>query len=456
MSQRSIQGTSRGSISSDTIVKSSSESEKKPREKYEEKSVDPEKKPRLQSVESSGDSESDEKTEQAEKSAKQGLSLGKKIKNTWKEVKEKLADKSGRALKTKTTPSCKFEADDPFLSEEERTNLWQKNGRNLFSNLAVLKTDFEKSQRAVTNLIANGDINSAASAFNAADYAGLSFDFSSTMSGGALINPMKIFGSKSVVTSTQTKRQEFLADFEDESIRQSYALSKPIKLCASRIGPVLFTNQLLNILREIPLTCPVMLDASSNNLGPAELSELVRFMEEHPVIYYLDLGNNPICPDEKASLALMQLFKVLGPVSRLFLDNTGFNDSTAEFIDFSVRDNTCLRHLDLRGNKLTERGISLMIYSAVPSDFYLRKNNDNALSMIQLQNNVPDEWYLITAALNVAFDFSQIAEENFVPTPPAIPVQIDIPYLHVQALKFPEPYLSEIIKPESNSADGRL
>jgi len=48
MSQRSIQGTSRGSMSSDTTVKSSSESEKKPREKYEQDSIDSEKKPRLQ------------------------------------------------------------------------------------------------------------------------------------------------------------------------------------------------------------------------------------------------------------------------------------------------------------------------------------------------------------------------------------------------------------------------
>lgn len=461
MSQRSIQATSRGSISSDTLVKSSDESEKKSQEKYEEESVSSEKTPRMLPVDSSSDTASDSEPIGAEKYSKSWSSVGEKIKKSWKDVKEKFLDKSRYSPKTKKSTPFKFKADDRSLPNEKRILLWQENGRNLFGNIKILTHDFKKSQDIITDLIKCDGKNFAANNFNAGDYAGLGFDFFSTMfsssiSHDALINPMEIFGSKSIITSTKTLPEELLADSENESPRPSYALSKPVWLCASGIGPELFRNQLLNILREIPLTCPVILDASSNNLGPNELLELAHMMSEHPVIYSLDLSNNPLCPGDNACYALIKLFALLGPVYRLYLDKTGFNDNTAEFIEYSLRENRCLRHLNLQHNNLRETGISSLIYSAIPSDFFDRKKEGCTLNTIQLQNNSADDWDPIIVALKTAFMRAHIFDKNYIPTPPAMPLQIDIPALWIQKLSFAEPYLSEITRPEENSVNVRL
>ncbi len=461
MSQRSIQATSRGSMSSDTLIKSSSDSEKKSQEKYPEESASSEKKPRVLPVDSSSDTESDSEPIAAEKHSKSERNLRGKIKKSWKDVKEKFLDKSSHSPKTKKSTSCKFKADNQSLTNEERMALWQENGRNLFGNTKILTHDFKKSQDLITDLIKLDGKHFAADKFNSADYAGLGFNFSSTIfsstaSHDALINPMKIFGSKSVNTSTKTTPEELLADIEDDFRQPSYTLNKPIKLCASGIGPKLFSNQLLDILREIPLTCPVILDVSSNNLGPDELLELVHLMEEHPVIYYLDLSNNPLCPGDNACFALIKLSALLGPVSRLYLDQTGFNDNTTQFINFSLSFNRCLRHLNLQHNKLTETGISLLINAVVPFDFFNRKNNGSVLSTMQLQNNSAQDWEPIIMAVNIAFVRANIFDWNYIPTPPATPLQIDIPTQWIQRLSFAEPYLSELTRPEENSADDRL
>ena len=463
MSQRSIQATSRGSMSSDTLVKSSSESEKKSQEKYEEESVRSETTPRMLPVDSSSDTETDSESMTAEKYSKSGGSVGGKIKKSWKDVKEKFSDKSSDSPKTKKSTPIKFKADDRSLTNAKRILLWQENGRNLFGNTKILAHDFKKSQDTITDLIKLDGEDFAANKFNAADYAGLGFDFSSTMflspiSLDGLINPMEILGSKSVITSTKTTPEELLADIEDESPRPSYALNKPIKLRASGIGPKLFSNQLLDILREIPLTCPVILDVSSNNLGPNELLELAHLMNEHPVIYSLDLSNNPLCPGDNACYAFIKLFALLGPVSRLYLEKTGFNDNTAEFIEHSLKDNRCLRHLNLQHNKLTETGLSVLINAVVPFDFFNRKNNGSVLSTMLLQNNSAEDWDPIIVALKTAFVRAHVFvfDKNYIPTPPAIPVQIDIPSLWIQKLSFAEPYLSEVTRPQENSADDRL
>jgi hypothetical protein len=213
---------------------------------------------------------------------------------------------------------------------------------------------------------------------------------------------------------------------------------------------------LLNILREIPLACPVILDASSNNLGPNELLELAHMMSEHPVIYSLDLSNNPLCPGDNACYGLIKLFALLGPVSRLYLDKTGFNDNTAEFIEYSLKENRCLRLLNLQHNNLRETGISSLICSAIPSDFFDRKKDDCTLSTIQLQNNSAEDWDPIIVALKTAFTRAHIFDKNYIPTPPAIPLQIDIPDSWIEKLSFAEPYISEIARPQKKSADDRL
>jgi hypothetical protein len=76
-------------MSSDTIVRSSSDSGGKSREKYDEESVSSKKKPHVHSVESSSDTESDTPSTEAEKGSNPGRSLRGKIKKAWKNVKEK-------------------------------------------------------------------------------------------------------------------------------------------------------------------------------------------------------------------------------------------------------------------------------------------------------------------------------------------------------------------------------
>jgi hypothetical protein len=475
MSQRYIQGSSRSSMSSDTMVGSSSDSDGKSREKYDEDYLSSKKKPRVQSVESSIDTESDTPPTEAEKDFKPGRSLGNKVKKAWKTVKEKFSDKSNHTPKTKKSIPCEFKAYELSLSLDDRTALWKENGKNLFGNIKILAPDFKKSQAVIADLIVKGGEDFAADEFNAADYAGLGFDFFlTTMSHDALINPIRFFTSKSVITSTKTTADEFLANSDEEFLADSEdalplsngMLNKPIRLCASGIGPELFSNQLLDILREIPLTCPVILDVSSNNLGPDEVLKLVRLMEEHPVIYSLDLGNNPVCDDQKANSSLMQLqkanssmmqlFDALGPVSRLFLNNTGFNDQNGFFIESSLASNCCLRHLSLQSNQLTHEGVIAIIEAVIPSDFADRAMTDSALTTVELQGNYHGSSDAIADALRFALRDVYGDDLGELPTLAPMFLGIDLsPSLLNKVKKF-EPHFSQLTSPRGNSTDERL
>ncbi len=423
------------------------------------------KKPRVQSVESSIDRESDTPPTEAEKDSKPGRSLGNKIKKTSKNVKEKFSDKSNHTPKTKKLIPCEFKAYDPSLSLDDRTALWKENGKNLFGNIKILAPDFKKSQAVIADLIVKGGEDFAADEFNAADYAGLGFDFFlTTMSHDALINPIRFFTSKSVITSTKTTADEFLANSDEEFVADSKdalplsngMLNKPIRLCASGIGPELFSNQLLDILREIPLTCPVILDVSSNNLGPDEVLKLVRLMEEHPVIYSLDLGNNPICTRKDSNLRLMRLFSQLGPVSQLFLDNTGFNDDTAFFIDLALQSNCCLRHLSLQSNQLTPEGVIAIIEAVIPSNFADRAMTDSALTTVELQHNDHGSSDAIADALGIAL--SNVYGDGLDELPALAPMSlgIDLPPSLLNKVKKFEPHFSQLTSPRGNSTDERL
>jgi hypothetical protein len=426
--------------------------------------VSSEKKPRVRSVESSSDSGSDVPPTKAEKHSKSRGGLSEKIKKTWKDVKEKISNKSSQSPNTKKSTPFEFKAYDPSLSYEQKIELWKENGRNLFGNIKTLVPDFKKSQDVITDLMVRYGENFAADKFNAADYAGLGFDFSSTMSNDTLMNPMRFFTSKSVITSTKTTADEFLANSDEEFLAgsedapplSSDTLNKPIRLCASGIGPALFRTQLLDILREIPLTCPVILDVSSNELGPDEVLEMVSLMKEHPVIYSLDLGNNPICRDKKGNSALIQLFGALGPVSRLFLDNTGFNDDTAYFAELPVESNCCLRYLSLQNNHLAEDGVITIIKAAIPSDFAVRAMTDSALTTVALQRNDHGSSDAIADALGIAF--SNVYGDDLDEAPALAPMSLGIdltPSLLQEFEKF-EPHFSQFTSPRGNSTDERL
>jgi hypothetical protein len=213
---------------------------------------------------------------------------------------------------------------------------------------------------------------------------------------------------------------------------------------------------LLDILREIPLTCPVILDVSSNNLGPDEVLKLVRLMEEHPVIYSLDLGNNPICTRKDSNRELMQLFDALGPVSRLFLDNTGFNDDNAYFIDLALQSNCCLRHLSLQSNQLTNQGVIAMIETAIPSDFADRAMTDSTLNTLALQHNDHGSSDAIADALVTALREVYGDDLDELPALAPISLGIDLPPSFLNKFKKFEPHFSQLTGLRGNSTDERL
>lgn len=448
MAQRIPSHSARESTRSDLVAESSGESEKKPRGKYETEAVRVSEKPRMRSKESGSDDEIDSGHRSFEKKP----NLGMKIKNKWKKIKAKFSAESRTTTRTKKSTNESLYTMPSDLSRAEKMRLWRDNGQRLLNNKEALQRDFADSANEVTRLLNEGNDENAAQQFNETTYAGLGFRFfvDSTVDG------LKILGSKSNATVTSTKTQDFLADDDQDYAPPRYTLAKPIKIGAFGIGPERFVDEVLKMLREIPEECPVILDATHNELGPDELNLLVDVMENHPVIYHLDLSGNPLCTGNDACYAVARLFEALGPVSHLYLDETGINDQTALLIEESLSENRCLRHLNLQHNNLTETGINAMIYSAVTSDFFGRKKDDSALTTIQLQHNAPNDWDPIITAINHVFMRANIFDGDFTPASTAMPVQIDIPTPLIQELSFGEPYVSEIISPQDNSVDDRL
>jgi len=448
MAQRIPSHSTRESTRSDLVAESSSEPEKRPREKYENETARISEKPRMRSKES----DSDDAIGSGNRSFEKKPNLGMKIKNKWKKIKEKFSAESSTTSRTKKSTNASLYTMPSDLSRSEKIRLWRDNGQRLLNNKEALQHDFADSANEVTRLLNEGNDENAAQQFDETAYTGLGFRFfvDSTVDG------LKILGSKSMARVTSTKTQDFLADDDQDYAPARYILAKPIKIGAFGIGPERFVDEVLKLLREIPEGCPVILDATHNELGPDELNQLVDVMENHPVIYHLDLSGNPLCSGDDACYAVARLFEALGPVSHLYLDETGINDQTALLIEESLSQNCCLRHLNLQNNNLTETGINTMIYAAVPSDFFGRKKDDSALTTIQLQHNAPDDWDPIITAINHVFMRANIFEEDFIPTSTAIPVQIDIPTSLIQELSVGETYVSEIISPQDNSVDDRL
>jgi hypothetical protein len=110
----------------------------------------------------------------------------------------------------------------------------------------------------------------------------------------------------------------------------------------------------------------------------------------------------------------------------------------------------------LQHNKLTEKGISEVIDSVIPLDYLDRRQDDSALTMVQMQHNSPNDWDPIVVAINEAFKRTRIGDKNIEQTLTAIPLQIDIPDPWIKKLSFAEPYISEITRPQNNSADAYL
>jgi hypothetical protein len=141
---------------------------------------------------------------------------------------------------------------------------------------------------------------------------------------------------------------------------------KTIKLDAAGIGKNRFIDEVLPALKKLPISCKVVLDASNNELTSDELGKLAEVMAMKPVIYHLDLSGNPLADGEDRQQAVGQLFRHSGPMTRLNLEGTSFDNTMAFAIQDGFSQAQCLERLDLRNNLLDEKGAIALINAVLP------------------------------------------------------------------------------------------
>lgn len=375
------------------------ETDKNPPGKVVGESTKSDKKPRTAQRESSAEENSANTISDADHTEKSRGDFGKKIKKTWRSVQEKLAGLSVSTHQTDTSSVTKAEA-----STKKRITLWRLNAQSLLDHADSLRTDFVKSKRRMEvgsdikkMVIAGHDFSSLSNC------TGLGFPFHNIVWTEENVSALEAFGKKSFKepSSSIERQKHFLSDDADIGEPVKYSVKKPVKLFAHGIGKDRLT-EVLKALQEIPLHCPVILDLSSNNLGPAELNQLADVMAVCPVIYHLDLSGNPLCTGEDPSPALDRLFENLGPVSHLYLDHTNFNENTALMIQEALRRNRCLRYLDLQNNNLKENGIVAIIDAVIPSDIGPDFRDESVLATVKLQNNPYTGSPLVNKAFHIA------------------------------------------------------
>ena len=366
------------STSSDHSDEISRKKEKNRREKYDSKDSQFSDKPRLSSRTSSSNVDSDDDTSSSHDHHKIKQSFGAKIKKNWQQVKNKLSGSSRPAYDVKIRTSDKAPRSEYADPDQHKVKVWRDKGRELMINAKELERDFircanwidEFAQKAQWDVEENNFANDGQRIeFEFAcpidkNYACLGFDFNILNWTDEALGSLKILGNKSVITSTATQEHDFLQDETASVGRTEYALTKPVLLAAREIGSKRFVDEVLTALREIPAHCPVILDARGNDLGPAELNQLVDVMEKHPVIYQLNLNDNTFCTGEESCKALKRLFDALGPVTHLYLRNTGLNDKAAKHLQATMIADTCLRHVDVRSNNINDFGAGALIHVA--------------------------------------------------------------------------------------------
>lgn len=245
-------------------------------------------------------------------------------------------------------------------------SLWRTRAQKIKKDAQIIRKDFSASAASVTNNVAmklTGDMAYfALTRFNAVEVNLKKFDFDSEECGQIIQN---ICG-------------------QIASIR-----NKPVKINAGGFGgnQQMLEMILYTALSAIDVSCPVVLDLSSNNLEDADLLPLVDFIKTKPIIYQLNLDENPLCTGNQPPLALPQLFEIDTPLSHLYLRKTGFNDAAASACSVGLEKHPCLVAVDLRSNALTEAG-ALPLIEAVGSkkpDGSIHVNT--TLHALRLQNN---------------------------------------------------------------------
>lgn len=425
------------SIFSDSNEEIAKKEGKKTREKYDGEGSQLSEKPRLSSRTSSSNVDSEDDTSSANDTHKIKQSFGAKIKKNWQQVKNKLSGSSRPAYDVKTRASDKTPRSEYADPDQHKVKIWRDKGRELIVNAKELESDFihctnwidefaqktywdvEKNQFTHKSPYIDFDFTCPIDK----NYACLGFDFNVLNWTDEALGSLKILGAKSVITSTATQQRDFVLDDTASIGRSEYPLTKPVILYAREIGSKRFVDEVLTALREIPAHCPVILDARGNDLGPAELNQLVDVMEKHPVIYQLNLNDNTFCTGEESCKALKRLFDALGPVSHLYLRNTGLNDKAAKHLQATMIADTCLKHLDVRSNNINDFGAGALIHVAAwrsqldyqyapPLDTILLQGNPCAKSSITAG-------YLIDAmAKTMTVQGSKIIFKN-------LPVQLD-------------------------------
>ena len=197
---------------------------------------------------------------------------------------------------------------------------------------------------------------------------------------------MKLTGEMASGALTRFKAIEFNLNKFDYISEVSEQISsihgKPVKINASGFKGELNTLQsiVMSALSVVDSGCPIILDLSMNGLRDADLGTLLEFMKVKPIIYQLNLDQNPLCSGDQASETLVELFQLSTPISHLYLNKTGLNDATAFAMSESLGKHPCLTHLDLRSNVLTAVG-ALALIDAVDTKAH------GVLNVVRLQNN---------------------------------------------------------------------
>lgn len=139
---------------------------------------------------------------------------------------------------------------------------------------------------------------------------------------------MKLTGEMASGALTRFKAIEFNLNKFDYISEVSGQISsihgKPLKINASGFKGELNTLQsiVMSALSVVDSSCPIILDLSMNGLRDADLRPLLEFMKVKPIIYQLNLNQNPLCSGERASEILVELFQLSTPISHLYLNQT--------------------------------------------------------------------------------------------------------------------------------------
>lgn len=197
---------------------------------------------------------------------------------------------------------------------------------------------------------------------------------------------MKLTGEMASGALTRFKAIEFNLNkfdfFSDVSEQISSIRSKPVKINASGFKGELKTLQSIvqSALSAVDSSCPVILDLSMNGLRDADLRPLLELMKVKPIIYQLNLDQNPLCSGDQLAESVVELFHLSTPISHLYLNKTGLNDTTAFAMSEALGKSPCLTHLDLRSNEVTAAG-ALALVDAIDKEAH------GVLNVVRLQNN---------------------------------------------------------------------